>query len=97
MNFDSIKFSCVCVVAILELTTSTGFAKPFTSADVDFPEINPPQIVLGQLLFFDSILLRQQIGLMCDFHNLRFNTVDGLSFGIGDRASAMKIVSWLGL
>ena len=55
MNFDSIKFSCVCVVAILELTTSTGFAKPFTSADVDFPEINPPQIVLGQLLFFDPI------------------------------------------
>ena len=27
---------------------------------------------------------------MCDFHNLRFNTADGLSFGIGDRASAMK-------
>ena len=52
MNLDLTKLSCVCVGAILELTTSTGFANPLPSADVDFPEINPPQIALGQLLFF---------------------------------------------
>jgi cytochrome c peroxidase len=55
MNLDLTKLSCVCVGAILELTTSTGFANPLPSADVDFPEINPPQIALGQLLFFDPI------------------------------------------
>ena len=55
MNLDSTKLSCVCVGAILELTTSTGFANLLSSADVDFPEINPPQIALGQLLFFDPI------------------------------------------
>jgi hypothetical protein len=36
------------------------------SADVDFPEINLPQIALEQLLFFGSNPLRQQIGFMCD-------------------------------
>jgi hypothetical protein len=39
---------------------------------------------VGTITVFWSNLLRQQIGLMCDFHNLRFNTADGLSFGIGD-------------
>jgi len=55
MNLDSKKLSCVCVGAILELTTSTGFANPLPSADVEFPEINPPQIALRQLPFFDPI------------------------------------------
>lgn len=52
MNLAQAKLSCVCVGAILTLTTSTGLANPLPSADVDFPEINPPQIALGQLLLF---------------------------------------------
>ena len=43
MNLAQAKLSGVCVGAILELTTSTGFANPLPSVDVDFPEINPPR------------------------------------------------------
>ena len=84
MNLSPTKLSCVCVGAILALTTSTGFANPLPSADVDFPEINPPQIALGQLLFFDPILSGNKSVSCATCHHPRFNTADGLSLGIGD-------------
>lgn len=54
------------------------------SADVDFPESNPPQIALEQLLFFDPILSGNKSVSCATCHQLRFNTADGLSIGIGD-------------
>lgn len=59
MNLAQAKLSGVCLGAILKLTTSTGFANPLPSADIDFSEINPRQIALGQLLFFGSNPFRQ--------------------------------------
>lgn len=52
--------------------------------DVTFPELNAPQIELGQLLFFDPILSGNKTVSCATCHHPRFNTSDGVSLGIGD-------------
>lgn len=52
--------------------------------DVTFPDINAPQIELGQLLFYDQILSGNKSVSCATCHHPKFNTTDGVSLGIGD-------------
>jgi cytochrome c peroxidase len=49
-----------------------------------FPEVNGPQVALGQLLFYDPILSGSGTVSCATCHHPRFGTGDGVSLGIGD-------------
>jgi cytochrome c peroxidase len=69
---------------LVGLVAKSAIAGPLPSPDVSFPEINPAQIELGQLLFFDPILAGNKTVSCATCHHPKFNTADGVSLGIGD-------------
>lgn len=52
--------------------------------DADFPSLNPEEVALGRLLFWDPILSGSREVSCGTCHHPRFGTSDGLSLGLGD-------------
>ncbi|MEJ6392111.1 cytochrome c peroxidase [Gymnodinialimonas sp. 2305UL16-5] len=68
---------------LLGLAAVPALAEPdFPPAE--FPDLNRDAVVLGQQLFYDSILSGSQTVACATCHHPRFGTGDGLSLGLGD-------------
>lgn len=59
---------------------------PRPVVDADYMEVNPAEVALGQLLFYDPILSGNRNISCATCHHPRFGTSDGLSLGLGEGA-----------
>lgn len=70
--------------AAIALWATPALAGPLPYAEPVFPEVNGPQVELGQLLFYDPILSGSKTVSCATCHHPRFGTGDGVSLGLGD-------------
>jgi len=66
------------VLALLPL------AGPALAGNDVFPELDPAEVALGQLLFYDPVLSGGREVACATCHHPRFGTSDGVSLGLGD-------------
>jgi len=68
----------------LAVATVGAQAADLPFAEPVFPDVNPAQVALGQLLFYDPILSGSKTVSCATCHHPNFGTGDGVSLGLGD-------------
>lgn len=84
---DRWRSTVVSVVVVALCGAATAGELP--SPDVTFPEVDPPLIELGRLLFYDPILSGNREVSCATCHHPRHATGDGVSLGLGDGATGL--------
>lgn len=73
--------------AFLGVAEAADLPRPIT--DADFMPLDPAEVALGQLLFYDPILSGNRNISCASCHHPRFGTADGLSLGLGEGGTGL--------
>lgn len=66
-----------------------GAELPAPISDADYDVLNPAEVALGQLLFYDPILSGNRNIACATCHHPKLGTSDGLSLGLGEGATGL--------
>lgn len=66
-----------------------GAELPAPVSDADYDVLNPAEVALGQLLFYDPILSGNRNIACATCHHPKLGTSDGLSLGLGEGATGL--------